>query len=374
MLIGIDASRANRKQKTGVEWYAYHLLKELQGLPGQEQHDWDLYADRRLDGGLEALPKNWHEQFLAWPPTYLWTQLRLSFEMWRRPPNTLFIPVHVLPRVLPTRTVVTVHDVGFFRYPNLYTPSQNRYQRWSTQEMVKRAQAILTVSEYSRQELLHFSDADPDKVFVTHLGVDPTRYQRRSEEQVRPVLEAFKIPTPFFLYVGRLEAKKNTLLLLESFHRYKADQGVGDPYHLVLAGVPGAHYEDIARAIARHPMREYIHEIGYVSEDQKIALLSSAAVLIHPAWYEGFGFTPLEAMLCGCPVLCSRAASLPEVVGLDRALWFEPTDPEALTHAMTQIVQNDEIRRVLIAGGRDWASRYSWSKTAAETFRILTNS
>lgn len=373
MLIGIDASRANREKKTGVEWYAYHLLRELQHLPEQEAQEWNVYTDRSLEPGLAELPKNWHERYLSWPPRYAWTQLRLSFELWRHPPNTLFIPVHVLPRVLPSRTVVTVHDVGFFRYPNLYTPSQNRYQRWSTKEMVKRAQVIITVSEYSRQELLHFCDADPEKIFVTHLGVDPERYRHLSAEQAAPVLETFKIPTPFFVYVGRLEAKKNILLLLEAFHRYKADQGVGDPYHLVLAGVPGAHYDDIARVLASHPDRHVIHEIGYVSEEQKIALLSTATALIHPAWYEGFGFTPLEAMLCDCPVLCSRVASLPEVVGVDRALWFDPADPEGLTHAMTQIVQHEEVRRGLILGGRVWASRYSWAKTAEQTFRLLTN-
>ena len=373
MLIGIDASRANRLKKTGVEWYAHHLIQRLQNMEQTASHDWDLYTDRHLDGGLEQMPKNWHERFLSWPPTYAWTQARLSYEMWRRPPSVLFIPVHVLPRMLPAKTVVTVHDVGFYRHPALYTSMQNRYQRWSTQDMLKRASAVITVSEYSRQELIHFCDADPDKLFVTPLGVDPIRYRPLSLEQVKPVLQSLKIPTPYFLYVGRLEAKKNTLLLIEAFHRYKTDQGLGDPYQLVLAGIPGQHYDEIGRALARSPVRHQIHVTGYVSEEQKIALLSSAAALIHPAWYEGFGFTPLEAMLCGCPVLCSRVASLPEVVGTDHALWFDPSDAENLTHLMTQIVQNHELGQTLRAGGRDWASRFSWDKTAEQTFKILTD-
>lgn len=374
MLIGIDASRANREKKTGVEWYAYHLIRELQKIDQEKQHDWDLYTDRRLDGGLEQHAQNWHERFLSWPPRYLWTQARLSYEMLRRPPQTLFVPVHVLPRIVPRRTVVTVHDVGFYRYPKLYTTSQNRYQRWSTKDMLKRASAVITVSEYSRQELIHFCDADPDKLFVTYLGVDPVRYQRRTSEQAAPVLDALKISTPFFLYVGRLEAKKNTLLLLEAFHRYKQDQGVGDPYQLVLAGMPGAHYDEIATVIARSPFRDQIHVTGYVSEDQKIALLSTATALVHPAWYEGFGFTPLEAMLCECPVLCSRVASLPEVVGVDHALWFDPADAESLTDALTRIIQDEDLQRTLSSTGRAWATKYSWSKTAEQTFRLLTNS
>lgn len=374
MLIGIDASRANRVQKTGVEWYAYHLIQQLQKMEEARAHTWDLYTDRRLDAGLEQMPEGWHERFLAWPPRYLWTQARLSYEMIRRPPQALFVPVHVLPRVLPSRTVVTIHDVGFFRYPKLYTPMQNHYQRWSTRDMLKRASAVITVSEYSRQELIHFCDADPDKLFVTHLGVNPDRYKPMTPEVAAPTLTAFKVPTPFLLYVGRLEAKKNVLLLIEAFHRYKTDQGIGDPFQLVLAGIPGAHYEEIAAALARSPVRDQIHVIGYITEEQKIALLSMATALVHPAWYEGFGFTPLEAMLCGCPVLCARTASLPEVVGLDHALWFEPSDAEGLTHAITQIIQNEEIRHTLQNAGRDRASRYSWQKTAEQTFRLLTNS
>lgn len=374
MLIGIDTSRANRREKTGVEWYAYHLIQHLQKIDEARTHDWDLYTDRPLDSGLEKRPSNWHERFLVWPPKYAWTQARLSYEMWRRPPQVLFIPVHVLPRVIPARTVVTVHDVGFYRHPELYTPVQNRYQRWSTQDILKRASAVMTVSEYSRQELLHFLPVDPKKVIVTPLGVDSVRYKRLSLERVKPVLAALKVPTPFFLYIGRLEAKKNTLLLIEAFHRYKTDYGLGDPYQLVLAGVPGQQYDQIGRALARSPVRDQIHVTGYVTEDQKIALLSSAAALIHPAWYEGFGLTPLEAMLCDCPVLCSRAASLPEVVGTGNALWFDPADAESLTHAMAQVVQHPEFCEPLRANGRAWASQFSWEETAAQTFQVLTNS
>ena len=147
---------------------------------------------------------------------------------------------------------------------------------------------------------------------------------------------------------------------------------MGDPYRLVLAGVPGAQYDQIAEKIARSPVRDQIYLTGYVNETEKIALLSTATALIHPAWYEGFGFTPLEAMCASCPVLCSRVGSLPEVVGVDNAVWFDPSNAEDLTNKMTKIVQDEELRKMLRERGREWVYRYTWQKTAAETLKLLT--
>lgn len=373
MDIGIEASRANRPVKTGVEWYAYHLIQAIKELPEAQSSTWKLYANEALRDGLEVLPPNWQEVRLPWPPRYLWTQGRLSLEMLQRPPKTLFVPAHVLPRVIPRKTVVTVHDVGFYRYPKFYKPIQNVYHRWSTRDIVKRASAIITVSEYSRQELLHFCKVDPEKVHVTHLGLNEKAYRKLPAEEAQVSLKRFRMTSPFFLYVGRLEAKKNVLLLIEAFHRYKTDHGLGDPYQLVLAGAAGAHYDDIAEAIARSSVRDQIHVTGYLTETEKRGFLSLATALVHPSWYEGFGFTPLEAMSASCPVLCSRAGSLPEIVGLENALWFDPFDAESLTNALTKIVQDDELCATLRARGREWVYRYSWKKTAQETLQILTD-
>ena len=171
MRIGIEASRANRSEKTGVEWYAHHLVQTLKTLPEAEDHSWLLYGNTPLAHGLERGPSNWHEVRLAWPPTYLWTQLRLSYEMWRHPPEVLFVPAHVLPRVIPRHTVVTVHDVGFARRPDLYpgfnrvpsmkTSAPRHFFEWSMRDIVKRASRILTVSEFSKAELVELYAADP---------------------------------------------------------------------------------------------------------------------------------------------------------------------------------------------------------------------
>jgi hypothetical protein len=112
MIIGIDASRANRPKKTGVEWYSYHLIQHLKRLSGAANHSWLLYGNTPLTHGLEIGPPAWHEIALTWAPKYLWTQIRLSYEMWRRPPDVLYVSSHVLPRIIPRRSVVVIHAVG----------------------------------------------------------------------------------------------------------------------------------------------------------------------------------------------------------------------------------------------------------------------
>lgn len=372
MLIGIEASRANRLQKTGVEWYAYHLIQSLKALPEAQKHSWMLYANDPLSMGLEKGPSNWHERRLSWPPKYLWTQARLTLEMMMRPPQVLFVPAHVLPRAIPKHSVVTIHDVGFHRYPELYKPRQVAYHEWSTKDILRRASRILTVSAYSKQELVDFYGADPSKIFVTHLGLDFSRLGPIEDAKADAILSAWKIPQPFFLAVGRLERKKNIATLIAAFEKLKHQRGKGDETHLVLVGQPGAGYDEIEALANKPAVRKFIKIVGYVSEEEKRALLTKALALVHPSWYEGFGLPPLEAMACGAPVISSLGGSLPEIVGMNHALWFSPGDPDTLADHMNHLLEDKSTRADLIKRGAEWVKQYTWENTAKKTLDLLT--
>ncbi len=372
MLIGIDASRANRTEKTGVEWYAWHLIQALKQHVGQDQYSWLLYSRKTLSAELGEAPMNWHERTLTWPFRSLWTQCRLSFELLQHRPDVLFVPSSALPRIVPHHSVVTIHDVGFFRHPELYSRSERNWQIASTRDSVRRASRILTVSEYSKQELVHFCDANPDRIQVIYPGVDHLAQTEVTDFEKHDVVNRYRIPGDYFLYVGRLDTKKNVPLLVEAFRRYKEDRGLGDPTALVLAGTPGEGFAAIQKAIDHTGLRASIIQTGYMAEEDKRALYAGAIALVHPSWYEGFGFTPLEALSVRCPVICSRVGSLPEVVGLDNALWFDPSDPEALVRLMDQIQQDHQARQTLADQGQHWASRYTWEQAAAQVFAALT--
>lgn len=372
MLIGIEASRANRLQKTGVEWYAYRLIQAMKQDPMQDPHAWMMYSNTALSMGLERMPSNWHERRLAWPPKYLWTQIRLSLEMLSKPPEVLFVPAHVLPRFAPKRSVVTVHDVGFHKHPELYKPRQVSYHEWSTKDIVKSGAKIITVSEFCKQEIMDGYGVSADRITVTPLGVDHETYKPASTEVIAGMRTRLQIPEPYILFVGRLEAKKNVLALVEAFKRHKQSRGLGDPLHLVLAGLPGEGFDAIHKAIADSGFAEYFHITGYISEADKVALLSGALAYVQPSFYEGFGLPPLEAMACGSPVISSNAASLPEVVGEGNALFFDPLDVETLQAHIQTMLDESDTRTRLRDAGLAWAPRFRWDKTARQTLQTLT--
>lgn len=361
MHIGIDASRANKAVKTGVEWYSYHLIQQFKQIDHADR--FSLYTREALTGGLERLPDNFSERVLGWPPRYLWTQARLSWEMLRRAPDALFVPAHAMPAVSQKNTVVTIHDIGFDRFPELYKPVQIWYHRFATKRAVQRARAIITVSEFSKKELIDIYGADPSRVFVTHLGYDSDTYTATGDTaQVR---EKYGIGERYLIFVGRLEEKKNIRRIIAAFRRARAQ----DPeLELVLVGAPGHGYAGTAAAIRGDAS---IHELSWLPADEVAALYRGALALVFPSLYEGFGLPIIEAQACGCPVITSNRCSMPEVGG-SGAYYVDPEDEGDLAGAIMHMATDASLRERLAREGFENARRFSWERCARETLAIIT--
>lgn len=373
MLIGIDASRANKPNKTGVEWYAYHLIQELKKLTKGDKHSWVLYTNDPLEGALAELPENWYEVRAKWSPKYLWTQARMSWEMSRRPVDVLFVPAHVLPIVRPDKSVVTIHDIGFHRYPKLYKPAQIAYHERTTRHIAKTEARIITVSEFSGRELADCYGVDTRRIAITPCGVDHELYKPTTDISViEATLRRLQIPKPFFLSIGRLEAKKNIVNLIKAFNVYKTHRGLGDPTRLVLAGPQGHQYDLIKKEINASPHKQHIIELGYIAEEEKPLVLAAAKALIHVSWYEGFGIPPVEAMACGCPVIVSNNSSLPEVIGEGNGLFVPPDQPDVIARAMDRLDNEPNLVSDLRQKGIARAAKYTWKATAEATLPVLT--
>lgn len=353
MHIGIEASRAQRPVKTGVEWYAWHVIEQMQKLPEAARHEFILYT----------------QESLRWPPKYLWTQLRLSWEMMQRPPDVLFVPAHVLPAISPKKSVVTIHDVGFKRFPELYKKIQVAYHEITTRDIVRRGARIITVSEFCKREIVELYGADPAKIFVTPLGIDHGRYHPQSAQRVTHNAK------PYVLFIGRIDKKKNLLTLVKAFEKV-ADQFPDLELKLAgtfsgPAGLSTTASDELHQALRVSRFASRIHLMGYVSEDEKPALLSGALMYVQPSTYEGFGLPPLEAMACGTPAICADSTCMPEVIGQGNALFFDPNSPDELATRISYLVTSEEARRDLIAKGLARAKQYDWRRTAAETLKIL---
>ncbi len=375
MRIGIEASRANRPVKTGVEWYAWHVIRQMKTLPESAKHEWLLYTNDALNGGLESGPENWKEKRLPWPPKYLWTQARLTWEMMKRAPDVLFVPAHILPRISPKKSVVTIHDVGFKRFPEVYKKIQVAYHDIGTRDIVQRRARIITVSEFCKREIVELYGADPETIFVTPLGIDHARFVPQSEAEVTRVKARYGIAGRYLLFVGRIDKKKNLPTLVRAFAKLASDQ---PDLALVIAGtfdgpagLSTTGKAELDGVIAETGFASRIKLLGYLDEADKPALLSGASAYVQPSIYEGFGLPPLEAMACGTPAICADSTCLPEVVGEGNALFFDPLDADALASSLTRLLTSSELRESLIAKGLERVKQYDWKRTAQETLHIL---
>ncbi|MCF7906775.1 glycosyltransferase family 4 protein [Patescibacteria group bacterium] len=369
MIIGIDASRANQEQKTGVEWYSYYLIEELKKIPLKSQEKIILYSPHKLKGKLGVLPSGWEEKVLSWPIVYLWTQIRLAGEMLFRSPDLLFVPSSGLPFLLPRKKVITVHDLGFKHFPESYTLFQRFYyflvHFWS----IRIASRIIVPSEFTKKDIQKEFGIAKEKIKVIPLGFQQQN-RKNLKKEVISLLNKYELNSPFFLYVGRLEKKKNIVGLIEAYQRFRRSTSKSLIPKLILVGRPGYGYSDIQKSIFSTPG---VKELGYLSSKELSLIYSQALAFVFPSFYEGFGIPLLEAMANGCPILSSWAGSLPEI-GRDAVLYCDPLNLDSITQGMLTLFEKEEKRKALIKKGYQRVQFFSWKKCAQATKKVLFSS
>jgi len=367
MLIGIDASRAVLAQRTGTENYSYQLIRRLLTL--DTTHRYRLYFNAPPEAGLFPAVPHAEQRIVPFPR--LWTHARLSWEMWRDPPDVLFVPAHVLPLIHPRHSVVTVHDLGYLYYPEAHTPLSRLYLDVSTRYNARAASYVIADSEATRQDLIRHYGAEAGKITVVYPGCSEEFRPICDAEALHKTRERYRLPDSYILHVGTLHPRKNLVRLVEAYALLRqsalAKSTLPD---LVIAGKKGWLYNHIFQRVEELDITTHVHFPGYVSQEDLPALLSGAQLLVMPSLYEGFGLPVLEAMACGTPVVCSNTSSLPEVAG-DAALLAEPLDTEGIAEAMGRLLRDTALRDGLIQRGFHQASRFTWEDCARGALEIL---
>jgi glycosyltransferase involved in cell wall biosynthesis len=366
MLIAIDASRADVPQRTGTEAYSLHVIRGLIAAGGA--HRFVLYL--RDTPPAELFPPAPNVQLTVIARRRLWTHTALGPAVRRARPDVLFVPSHVVPwpDVGGVPAVVTVHDVGYRRYPQAHPLFERAYLDWSTRHSARTARRVIAVSQATANDLARFDGVSPSKTRVIHSGIDETLKPVHNLAEIVALRDRYGIDGPYVLHVGSLHSRKNLIRLVEAFERVKDEVG---GLRLVLAGRPGWGARTIARRITQLGLTGRVILPGYVDQGDLAALYSGARVYAFPSLYEGFGFPALEAMACGTPVVCANSSSLPELTG-DAALMFPPEDVAALADALNRALTDDPLRDELIRRGLERAGLFTWRACTDKTLEVLS--
>jgi glycosyltransferase involved in cell wall biosynthesis len=301
----------------------------------------------------------------------LWYRLRLPAPVqWVTGPLDLFhSPDFVLPPVdggIPT--LLTVHDLSFVHYPEVYPAALvnylNRVVPWS----IRRASHVLSDSAATKADLMAVWQVPADKITVLYSGVNEQFQPVTAPEGLTAVSTRYHLgDAPYLLTVGTVQPRKNYQMLIRAF----APVAAAWPHHLYIAGGKGWLYDDMMAEVERQGLNGRVHFLGFVADDDLPALYSGATLFLFPSLYEGFGLPLLEAMQCGVPVVTSNASSLPEVVGGGResggetAVLLSPHDQSTWTTAMQELLGDPARRAHLVAAGFRQARQFTWQKAAS---------
>jgi glycosyltransferase involved in cell wall biosynthesis len=349
-------------QRAGVGRYTKLLVEHLGPLAGADELGL-FYFDFKRNGSPFPVT-NAQERAVRWiPGRYVqqaWKRVGWPpFDAFSGPADLFHFPNFVRPPLRKGKSVVTIHDVSFLRYPETMEAKNYAFLSSQIQQTVERSDAIITDSRFVANEIHTLLKVPREKLFPIHLGL--SSLAPSSADALAAFKTSFGLAKPYLLHVGTIEPRKNHLFLIELFEQLDGFDG-----ELVLAGMKGWKCEPIFERIRQSPAADRIRYIDYIPDEHLADLYSGAEALVFPSLYEGFGFPPLEAMLCGTPVIASTAGSLAEVLG-DGACMVADYDIDAWKSAVAGVLGDPQP---WIAAGGAKAATYNWSTTARETWDL----
>jgi len=269
-----------------------------------------------------------------------------------------------------TKKIITVHDLSFLRYPEFFSVRKNFWhQALGVKKTLLEADKIIAVSENTKNDIVELLGISESKIVVIYSGNNAARGVV-DEIAVQEFLLKNNLSGRLLLYLGTIEPRKNIVNLMKAYEKLRAsDESLAD-VKLVLAGANGWKNRQIYRQWHKSIYKNDIYFLGYINQTEKDILYSQATLFVYPSLYEGFGFPPLEAMTYGLPVVCSNVSSLPEVVG-EAALMINPFEIKEISEAIMIILQDNNLRDLLIAKGLKRAEEFTWEKTAQEYLEVF---
>jgi len=268
------------------------------------------------------------------------------------------------------KSVVTFHDLSFVRHPEFFSWRQNFWHNFEMKprQQAEKADKIIVVSRSTRNDLVSLFGVNPDKIKIIYSGVSGKFFQEPEKNELERVKTKYRLPDKFFLFLGKIEPRKNILGMLKAFSHLYERKLVAEEANFVIAGDLGWLYKDVTKFYAASPYKRLIKFIGKVDEKDKPALYFLSKIFVYTSFFEGFGFPPLEAIATGKSVIASKTSSLPEITG-NSAILVDPYNVSEITQAMANLWLNPTI----LEKGKEQVKKFSWERTAKATLTALVS-
>jgi glycosyltransferase involved in cell wall biosynthesis len=363
---------------SGVGLYVFNLIEALSRLKNSESFELGLVYQPRL--------KNWLKRNLDFPDNLKHYQNLYKISLPVRATNFF---IDYLPKLFPSyiesilgnidifhgtnytvypykniKKIITIYDLSFINCPEYVDSVAQQYAKTLT-KCLEWTDAVITISENSKQDIINYLNFPAEKIFVTPLA---SRYNSQFVSNLDLDQETqncnFDFSKPYLLFVSTIEPRKNIESIIQAFNWLKQNHKI--EHQLVLIGKKGWKYAPIFEAIQSSPWQNEIHHLNYLSDELVALFYSKADVFVYPSYYEGFGLPVLEAMTLGTPVVASNTSSIPEVAG-DAAILIDPNDFMQIAKAILKVISDRKLRQDLINKGKTRASLFSWENTAKKT-------
>lgn len=368
MIIAVN-TRFLVKELEGYGYFIHELFKAL--VKHHPEHQFYFLFDRPYSEKY-IYSSNVHPLIISPPARHpllwkYWYDVKVSIALRKIKADIFISPDGYSSLATTVPQCLVVHDLGFLHFPNAYKKTHVHYFKRYTPKFLKKAKTIVTVSEFSKQDILKHYGIPSDKVDVIYNGVKEL-FQPVAFDQKEKIKEKYSGSKEYFIYTGAIQPRKNLINLLKAFSIFK--RRLHSNMKLIITGRLAWKNQEFLKLIDTYKYKSDVVLTGYLPEDELALLMGSAYALVYPSLFEGFGVPVVEAMKCRIPVLTSEKTSMQEIAG-DAALYFDPNDHTTIANQMMIIYKDENLRNQLIEKAQLVAQKYSWQHSAELFWKII---
>lgn len=369
MKIALNTRFLIKNKLEGIGMYTHEIVRRIvQSMP---EHQFYLLFDRIHDASfiyaenctpIEIFPPARHPFLWYW-----WFEKSIPRYLKQHSIDVFFSPDGFCSLSTDVPQLLTIHDLGFEHYPQ-HTPFLvQQYYRHFTPKFCQKAAQILSVSEFTKQDIVQQYSIKPEKIEVIYNGFDTTWMHEKSEPIPSAYLKTLN-QRPYFIFVGAIHPRKNVLQILKSFEQFKATTTY--THQLVLIGRDAWMNKELNNYIAQMHAKNDVIRIDAIDRISLLHIFKNATALVYPSWFEGFGIPLIEAMNLGVPIITSNVSAMPEIAA-NAALYAQPSNTDELCNALKSITEDTVLRNTLIKNGKENATRFNWDVSTEKVVHLL---